>query len=78
MAKHKMELDDQTDRTVLLNTELSSHADISFTIVYKKDTNGNLVNFAVIKSKKPKKAFADLEVPADGIKIPPDIDSPRP
>ena len=73
MAIHEMHLDDQLHRSLRLNTELSSDPNISIMVVYKKSSSGNMTNYIVIKSTATPKAFTDLEVPADGTKIPPEV-----
>ena len=73
MADHTMVLNDLIHRTLLLDTELTTDDKLSVKVVYKKDPDGNLINFLVIKSLAQHKIFGDLDIPVDGIKIPPDV-----
>jgi hypothetical protein len=75
MSEHTMKLDDLYHRSLKLDTELCDTAstDISVIVIYKKSPSGNFTNFICVKSLANPQAFTDLEIPAGGIKIPPQV-----
>jgi hypothetical protein len=73
MPTHKVTLDDQKHRTVILNKELSSDPDFSVTVVYKMSPTGAKTNYFVIRSNGAHKLFDDVEIPSSGLKIPPTV-----
>jgi hypothetical protein len=77
MAEHTVVLNDETDRTLMLNTELSTDERYSVKVVFEKSSSGNMVNYLIIKSLGNPKAFEDHKIESDGVKIPPDVPALR-
>jgi hypothetical protein len=73
MAEHHVILDDEKDRSLMLNTELSTDERFSVKVVYERSSSGNWINFLVIRSLADPKLFDDHKIAADGVKIPPDV-----